>query len=243
MQAAETARDPILAVKDLSAGYGSKRIIDNVSFEVKRGEIALFVGHNGAGKSTILKGIMGLLPWTTGELRMDGTALGAPNVKRNVRSGINIVLQHQGFFPNMTVTENLGLGVYSLNLNPAAERARTDRIFEIFPRLFERRASRARLLSGGEQRMLSIGIALMTEPRLLLIDEPSAGLAPNLVDGVMAQLQRLNREWGSTILLVEQNVRAGLQIASSVLVVRLGTIAAHHDADAVRSRDEIWTLL
>ncbi|MDQ8728198.1 ABC transporter ATP-binding protein [Bradyrhizobium sp. LHD-71] len=243
MQSSDPVHEPILDVTNLSAGYGSKRILDNVSFAVKPGEIALFVGHNGAGKSTILKGIMGLLPWTSGTLRMDGVDLGMPDVKRNVRNGINIVLQHQGFFPNMSVTENLGLGVYSLNLGAAAERSRIERVFEIFPRLFERRDSRARLLSGGEQRMLSIGIALMTEPRLLLIDEPSAGLAPNLVDGVMTQLQRLNREWGSTILLVEQNVRAGLQIATSVLVVRLGTIAAHHNADAVRERDEIWSLL
>jgi branched-chain amino acid transport system ATP-binding protein len=113
----------------------------------------------------------------------------------------------------------------------------------MFPRLHERRASHARSLSGGEQRMLSIGIALMTQPRVLLIDEPSAGLAPSLVDDVMAQLAVLNREWNSTILLVEQNVRAGLTIATSVLGVRLGTISGRYNAADIRDRDEILTLL
>ena len=231
-----------LRVSNLRSGYGAKTILENVTFEVARGHIALLVGHNGAGKSTILKGAMGLLPKSTGELLLDGQSLGRPDVRRNVAAGINIVLQHDGFFPNLGVAENLELGAFSLRLPPAALRERVDRIHALFPRLRQRRTSIARQLSGGEQKMLSIGMALMTEPRVLLIDEPSAGLAPKLVDGVMEQLRSLNHQWGTTIVLVEQNVRAGLSIANSVLVVRLGAIAGTFDAAALRERGNISTL-
>ena len=236
------ARVPALSVRGLSAGYGRKVILDRVTFDIQHGEIALLVGHNGAGKSTILKGVMGLLPWTEGELLIEGVNIGRPDVGKNVRSGMNMVLQNQGLFPNMTVRENLSLGAFILALDAAEEKRRIDRIYAMFPRLAERQTSRGRLLSGGEQRMLSIGIALMTEPHLLLIDEPSAGLAPRMVDAVMEQLLSLNRDWGSTIVLVEQNVRAGLSIATTALVVRLGTIAGVYSADELRNRDEIWRL-
>jgi len=231
-----------LTVRGLRAGYGAKMILEHVDLDVARGEISLLVGHNGAGKSTILKGIMGLLHKAEGEVVLDGKSLGRPDVRRNVAAGINIVLQQHSFFPNLNVAENLDLGAYSLNLAATALRERVDRIYGIFPRLAERRTSVARLLSGGEQKMLSIGIALMTHPRLLLIDEPSAGLAPKLVEGVMDQLRDLNQRWGTTILLVEQNVRAGLGIADSVLVVRLGTIAGHYNAADLRRQDNISTL-
>lgn len=232
----------LLSVQGLIAGYGGKAILSGVSFTVPRGTVVLFIGHNGAGKSTVLKALMGLLPGATGEVVLDGERLGAPNIRRNIKAGMNIVLQHQGLFPNLTVLDNLALGAYSASLPRRAVRQRVEEVVTLFPRLRERSHSSARLLSGGEQRMLSIGIALMTHPRILLIDEPSAGLAPAMVDSVMTQIQSLQHGSGATILLVEQNVRAGLGIADTVEVIRLGRSAGHYRAADLRGRDNLWDL-
>jgi len=233
--------ETILKVVGIGAGYGRKRILNNVTFNARRGEIVLFIGHNGAGKSTILRALMGLLPWVEGEIEFAGKALGKPDVSNNVRNGINIVLQQGGYFPNFSVLDNLKLGAFSLTSGRVIA-DRMGKVFSLFPELVKRKNSAARLLSGGEQKMLSVGIALMTEPQLLLIDEPSAGLAPRLVEEVLQQLSRINRESGTTILLVEQNVSAGLRVADSVLVVKLGSIAGHYEASELAKRDHLWEL-
>jgi branched-chain amino acid transport system ATP-binding protein len=233
---------PVVSVAGLCAGYGGKLVLRDVTFAAAAGEIVLLVGRNGAGKSTVLKAVMGLLPATEGEIVLHGRPLGRPDVRRNVDAGMNIVLQHSGFFPNLSVVENLGLGAFSLRLPAREKQRRIERVLAMFPRLGDRYRSAARVLSGGEQRMLSIGISLMTEPRLLLIDEPSAGLAPALVDQVMAQIAALRSDTGATILLVEQNVRAGLSIADTVLVVRLGQIAGRYAAAELREREAVWDL-
>jgi branched-chain amino acid transport system ATP-binding protein len=231
-----------LNVKGLAAGYGGKTILFGVDFSARRGSVVLFIGHNGAGKSTVLKALMGLLPGASGEIVLDGTPLGRPNVRRNIRAGMNIVLQHQGLFPNLSVIDNLALGAYSTGLPRRLVRQKVEQIVTQFPRLRERAHHRARLLSGGEQRMLSIGIAMMSEPRILLIDEPSAGLSPQMVEMVMSQIRTLQQDAGATILLVEQNVRAGLEIANTVEVIRLGRSAGHYEANDLRSRDNLWEL-
>lgn len=231
----------LLRVKGISAGYGQKKILNDVSFTAAKGETVLFIGHNGAGKSTILKAVMGLLPWVTGGVEFDQLSLGSPDVNRNVRSGINIVLQQGGYFPNFSVVDNLKLGGFSLSSRHDIAR-RVDTVLDLFPELRKRKASSARLLSGGEQKMLSIGMALMTEPKLLLVDEPSAGLAPRVVTQVLDQLRRINEEWGTTILLVEQNVAAGLSIADTVLVVKLGSIVGRQSAKEFANLERPWEL-
>ena len=239
---AQSGQAPILEVKNLDGGYANNRILHDINFAVAPGEIVLFVGHNGAGKSTILRVITGLLPWCEGEISVDGEPIGTPNVRLNVETGLSIVLQHQGFFPNFSVSNNLRLGGYLLESASLVDE-RMARILEFFPQLAERRDSAARLLSGGEQKMLSMGIALMLEPRVLLVDEPSAGLAPSLTTQVLDQLQTLRDNWNTTILLVEQNVNAGIRIADRVLVVRLGTISQTYDASTLRSGKETLQLL
>lgn len=237
-----SATSHLLRVDGLTAGYGGKVILSDVSFAAPRGSVVLFVGHNGAGKSTVLKALMGLLPGADGEIVLDGARLGRPNLRRNIGAGMNIVLQHQGLFPNLTVLQNLVLGAYSRRLPRRVVRQKVEQVITLFPRLRERGHAAARLLSGGEQRMLSIGIALMTDPRILLIDEPSAGLAPSMVDAVLTQIQALQHGSGATILLVEQNVRAGLGIADTVEVIRLGRSAGHYLAADLRGCDNLWSL-
>lgn len=235
-------RQPILEVRNLAGGYGNNRILHDVNFSVMPGEILLFVGHNGAGKSTILRAVTGMLPWIEGSVLVDGRDIGRPNARTNAQNGLSIVLQHQGFFPNFSVLGNLRLGGYLLNSRKLVDE-RIERILAFFPRLAERADSSARLLSGGEQKMLSLGIALMLEPRVLLVDEPSAGLAPGLTDQVLAQLKVLREKWNTTVLLVEQNVNAGLKVADRVLVVRLGTISQTYDAMPLRDGRQTLQLL
>ncbi|HEX5612561.1 MAG TPA: ABC transporter ATP-binding protein [Burkholderiales bacterium] len=210
-----------LAARGLVAGYGKKRVVDGVDLEVEAGRILLLLGHNGAGKTTLARTLFGLLRPEGGTVRLDGEDITGRTPARNVASGFAFVPQGHGVFRTLSVGDNLALGGF-LERDPARLAERRERVFSMFPILAERRSQLAGTLSGGQQQMLAIGIALMHAPRLILLDEPSIGLAPNLVDKVMQAVAEINRALGATILMIEQNVKASLPIAHRVAVLKTG---------------------
>ena len=214
----------MLRLERVSSGYGRSPVLHDVSMEVNRGEIVALIGANGAGKSTLLNTVMGLVALSTGSVTFEGRSLGNLATPAIVRAGLAQVPERRQLFGTMTVEENLRLGAY----------ARTDRAgvpvtleeqFKLFPILSERRRQAAQTLSGGEQQMLAIARAMMARPRLLLLDEPSLGLAPLLVERIMLLIRTL-REAGGTVLVVEQNARAALGIADRGYVLENGRISA-----------------
>jgi branched-chain amino acid transport system ATP-binding protein len=216
------AKPPLLEVRGLDAGYGDAQALWDVSISVEEGSVVSLVGANGAGKSTLLKTISGLLRPRRGEVRFRGRSIGGTAPQAIVAAGLSHVPEGRGLFTRMTVLENLQLGAY-----PGQVRARSDeslaRVFELFPRLRERTRQVAGLMSGGEQQMLAIGRAVMACPSLLILDEPSMGLGPLVVEEVFGLIQRLNAS-GVTILLVEQNIQRALQIADRAFVLQTGRV-------------------
>jgi branched-chain amino acid transport system ATP-binding protein len=212
----------VLEIRNLSASYGDLRVLWDVDLEVGRGEIVAVVGPNGAGKSTLLRNISGLVRPSAGSIVFEGAELGALPPHRVVELGVIQVPEGRRIFPEMTVLENLRMGSYARSARP--DRARNlERVFALFPRLAERRAQLGGTLSGGEQQMLAIARGLMGNPRLLLFDEPSLGLAPLLVRDVFATLREINAR-GTTILLLEQNVYQSLRIAHRGYVMERGRV-------------------
>ena len=212
----------MLEVSDLEAGYGRMKVLHGLSFNVQRGELVAFVGANGAGKSTLLKTLAGSITPFKGRIVFEGediTHLSTPEV---VERGVIYVPEARLIFSPLTVEENLELGAYTIR-DEAVVKEALDFVYQLFPRLKERRRQRAGTLSGGEQQMLAIGRALMSNPKLLMLDEPSLGLMPKLVDEVLETVAQL-KETGKTIILVEQNVREGLEIADRGYVLQTGRI-------------------
>ena len=210
-----------LAVRGLVAGYGRKRVVDGIDLVVEAGRILLLLGHNGAGKTTFARALFGLIEPEGGAIDLGGRPIARRSPALNVADGFAFVPQGHGVFRGLSVADNLELGGFVEHDRSELLRRR-DRVFEMFPILAERRAQLAGTMSGGQQQMLAIGIALMQAPRLLLLDEPSIGLAPNLVEKVMHSVQRINRELGTTIMVVEQNVKASLPIAHRVAIFKTG---------------------
>jgi len=209
---------PLLAIEDAVAGYGEMQVLKGVSLRVEEGEIVSIVGPNGAGKSTVMKLVFGLLkPWE-GSVRFDGNDISGMPPERIVRRGLCYVPQVENVFPTLTVEENLEMGAFILD-GPVTERK--ERVFELFPRLAERRRQRAGKMSGGERQMVAMGRALMLDPKLLMLDEPSAGLAPLLVDMIFEKVADINRS-GVAILMVEQNARKSLELAHRGYVLATG---------------------
>ena len=218
------AATPLLKVDALHAGYGRAEVLSGVSIEAAAGSVVAVVGPNGAGKSTLLNALMGVLP-SRGELTFDGEAVQRLSLEQRVQRGIALVPETRALFATMPVADNLLLGGYRQRRAPRAEHARRlDEIHALFPRLHERRAQAAGTLSGGERQMLAIGRALMGAPRLLMLDEPSLGLAPLVVKEIFRIIERL-RETGTTILLIEQNARAAMAVADQAYVLETGAIA------------------
>jgi branched-chain amino acid transport system ATP-binding protein len=213
--------DALLEIRGLRSGYGAVEVLRGIDCEIRPGEIVALLGSNGAGKSTLNNTVCGLLPASAGRVVFDGEDLTRARTTRAVAAGLIQIPEGRRIFPNLTVRENLELGAY---LRGKANRARNlERSLVLFPRLAERMAQRAATLSGGEQQMLAIGRGLMAEPRLLILDEPSLGLAPLLVEELFAFIKRLNGE-GLSILLVEQNVGQSLEIADRAYVLENGAI-------------------
>jgi len=227
----------LLEVKDLSVHYGAICALHNISFALNSGEIVTLIGANGAGKSTTLKTIAGLVKPTSGEIKFQGKVLNDIPAHSIARLGIAYVPEGRKPFANLTVYENLRLGAYSLNRKEEIERALT-RVFQSFPRLKERLAQPAGTLSGGEQQMLAMGRGLMAKPKLLMLDEPSMGLSPILVSEIFAIIKEIN-EQGTTILLVEQNANMALSIAHRGYVLETGQITLAGSAKELRENPKV----
>jgi len=213
---------PLLEVQDIYAGYRPDfDILKGVSLHVKPREIVCVIGPNGAGKSTVFKALYGFVNVRQGRVLFDNRDITGARPQDALKAGITIVPQLRSLFPQMTVYENLEMGMY-LERDKARIKRRIDYILDLFPRLAERAKQKAGTMSGGEQRMLEIGRALMWEPKLVLMDEPSAGLAPLITKAIFRGIRRLNREIGLTVLMIEQNARQGLQISDRGYVLDLG---------------------
>ena len=211
----------LLDVQDIYAGYQKMDILKGINLQVKPGEIVCVIGPNGAGKSTVFKAVYGFIEIRKGRTLFDGNDVTTYRPQEMLRAGVSIVPQLRSVFPQMTVIENLEMGMY-LEKDNKQVRNRIDEIFDLFPRLAERKQQKAGTMSGGEQRMLEIGRALMYKPKLLLMDEPSAGLAPLITKMIFEQIEHLNRELGLTVLMIEQNARKGLEISDQGYVLQLG---------------------
>ena len=213
---------PLLEVQDVYAGYDGRDVLRGLTLHVNAGEIVCIVGPNGAGKSTVLKAIYGMLGIRHGTVLCNGRDITNISPRESLRvAGITIVPQSRSVFPDMSVRENLELGMV-LSKDNARIRQRISYVYELFPQLASQAKRKAGAISGGEQRMLEIGRALMWEPRLVLLDEPSAGLAPIITKSVFSSIRRLNEELGLTVLMIEQNARAGLEASHRGYVMGLG---------------------
>ena len=223
-------------VKDLNVYYGKIHAIKNISLTVEEGELVSLIGANGAGKTSLLTAIMGQIP-STGQISFEGQAVHGNGTMEIVRNGMTMVPEGRRVFPRTSVMDNLLLGAYSRK-DKENVKGDLNKIFEMFPRLLERKKQLAGTLSGGEQQMLAMGRALMSRPRLLLLDEPSMGLSPRLVDQVFDTIVSINKS-GTTIMLVEQNANQALRVAKRGYVIETGEIVLSDDADKLLSNPQV----
>ena len=212
----------LLSVQGLEVSYGGIKAVKGIDLDVVKGELVCLIGTNGAGKTTVLKAISGLLPASAQAIRYEGQPIGGTRAFELVQRGLVLVPEGRGIFGQLTVVENLAMGAYVRNDSAAVKRD-LERVFELFPRLAERRSQSGGTLSGGEQQMLAIGRALMSRPKLLLLDEPSMGLAPLIVQKIFETVRAVAKE-GVTILLVEQNAKLALEVSSRGYVLETGLI-------------------
>ena len=226
----------MLDVKDLNVYYGKIHAIKNISLTVEEGELVSLIGANGAGKTSLLTAIMGQIP-CTGQISFVGQAVHGNGTMEIVRYGMTMVAEGRRVFPRTSVMDNLLLGAYSRK-DKENVKGDLNKIFEMFPRLLERKNQLAGTLSGGEQQMLAMGRALMSRPRLLLLDEPSMGLSPRLVDQVFDTIVSINKS-GTTIMLVEQNANQALRVAKRGYVIETGEIVLSDDADKLLSNPQV----
>ncbi|WKZ36404.1 MAG: ABC transporter ATP-binding protein [Anaerolineales bacterium] len=227
----------MLEVKDIKAGYGKLQILNGVTLSVKTNSLTAILGGNGCGKSTTLKVITGLLPCTQGDVLFEGRSLMGMKPQQIVREGIAYVTQGKEVFPSMTVEENLLLGAYIIS-DRSKIKSNMDDVLGFMPRLKPRLKSPSGVLSGGEQQMLSIGRGLMSNPKLLILDEPSAALSPKVSDEIYEYIQSLHTQ-GTTILLVEQNVRKALEVADYAYILSEGRIVFQDTSATLRALPDI----
>jgi branched-chain amino acid transport system ATP-binding protein len=227
----------LLELRDVHAFYGNIEALKGVSLEVNEGEIVTLIGSNGAGKSTTLRAISGLTPPREGSIRFEGKEIGETPPQEIVQKGVSQAPEGRRIFSRMTVRENLELGAY-LRRDTNGIQGDLARVFDLFPRLEERERQKAGTMSGGEQQMLAIGRALMAEPKLLLLDEPSMGLAPILVERIYETVVEINKQ-GTTILLVEQNANFALQVSGRGYVLETGQVTLSDEASALRENADV----
>jgi branched-chain amino acid transport system ATP-binding protein len=226
----------MLEISDLRAGYGGTEVLRGLSLSVNKGEVVAVLGSNGVGKTTLNKVLSGVMPARSGSIRFNGEDILGASAKRVVEAGLIHVPEGRKIFPNLTILENLELGGYC---RPRSVRkANIEKVFAIFPRLKERTSQYAGTMSGGEQQMLAIGRGLMGEPKLLILDEPSLGLSPLLVEEMFTLIKRLSDD-GLPIMLVEQNVVQSLELASRAYILENGAVALSGDAEKLRADPEL----
>ena len=227
----------MLELKNVSAGYGTFQALFDVSLSVKAGEAVAVIGPNGAGKTTLLRAISKLINVTGGDIAFEGRSLAAVEPHRIIELGLSQVPEHRRLFPRLTVEENLRMGAYLESARPKFAQ-RLEMVYALFPRMKERRHQMAGTMSGGEQQMCAIGRALMSGPKLLLLDEPSAGLAPVIVQSIFELMKKIRAE-GYTVMIVEQNVRQVLKVVDRAYLLEVGRIKASGRAAELLASDEI----
>ncbi len=228
----------LLRIDDVTAAYGKAVVLHKVTLEVKEKEISALLGSNGSGKTTLIKSILGLVKPIEGSIEFNGKQIQGIPPHQVSEIGISIVPEGRRIFPEMTVVENLRMGCFHEDRKEVIEQ-RMEEVFQLFPRLKERTTQSGGTLSGGEQGMLALGRALMGVPRLMILDEPSLGLQPNLVEKMFEMIQRINRERGTTVLLAEQNARKTLEISHSGYVLQKGRIIAHGTAAEISENEVV----
>jgi len=232
--------NPVLSIRDLCASYGARHILDGVQLDVNPGEVVTVIGHNGAGKSTLLRAVFNLVPWRSGAINLFGRDVTSLASDRLLMAGIAYVPQHRSVFPRLTIEENLRMGGYLVR-DRALLAERTHRSLELFPILKSRAGQLAGALSGGEQRMLEIARTLLQDPQLIMLDEPSIGLAPKMVDAVFRNVQIL-RDQGKAILMVEQNVKKALRVSDRGCVMELGSMRFQDQAARLMDDERVAKL-
>ena len=225
-----------LKIDDLTVGYGNKTVVTNASFGVEKGKITTLLGHNGAGKTTTLKAIVGVLPIQGGTISLDGKPMQGEPVSQRISDGIRLLPEGRGIFGNLTVAENLEV-VAERNCSQPNCLVKVDDVIRLFPVLQERGSSIAGKMSGGQQQMLAFGLTLLGSPKCLLLDEPSIGLAPNLVERLFAQVKEVCQSFGISALLVEQNVAASIKICDHVSIMNNGEIVFNGSTEEARGSD------
>jgi branched-chain amino acid transport system ATP-binding protein len=228
-----------LELDGVSVRYGKREAVTDAALTVLPGEAVAVLGHNGAGKSSLLRAAIGIAPTTGGRVVVNGTDLSGASSAQRVKAGLAFSPQEHYAFADLTVDQNLGLGRFTVDDDETARR-RLEMVHRLFPLLEERAGSLARRMSGGQQRMLGIGIALMSSPKVLLLDEPSLGLAPALYQEIVRVLRRLVDEEGVSLLLVEQNVKAALSITDRAYVVQGGRVVLEEESRQLAGRDDLW---
>lgn len=231
----------ILETKALVSGYGKKRAVHGVDLALQKGEILLVLGHNGAGKTTLMSTIFGLIRPMQGQVLLDGRDIAGRTPAANVADGIAYVPQGHGIFKTLTVRDNLELGAFS-ETDGSKMAGRLEQVYALFPILKERAGQVAGTFSGGQQQMLAIGMALMHGPRVLILDEPSIGLAPNLVERVMEAIKTINKDLGASILMVEQNVKLSLPVADRAMVIKTGAVVYEGAPEPLNDHVRLMTL-
>jgi branched-chain amino acid transport system ATP-binding protein len=231
----------LLGVQHLTAGYSGTTVLSGVSFTVEAGTVALFIGANGAGKSTLGRAVVGLAETYAGQVRLAGQAVQTWAPHRRIAGGIGFVPQDPVTFPSFRVERCLSLA--ARHVPKQARRAKLEQVYELFPEVAANRHKRSELLSGGQQRMLGFAMSMCGNPKLIVVDEPSAGVAPALTTRLLGMLRDLARSQQMGILLIEQNVSAALEVADVVHVLRRGELAGVFRPDELRDRDNVWDLL
>jgi branched-chain amino acid transport system ATP-binding protein len=230
----------LLEIKDLDVGYAKRVVVHGLSMTVEEGEIVAIIGHNGAGKTTTLKGIFGLIQPFRGEILYNGMNIVGRAPANNIQDGITFLPQERFIFPELNVSENLYLGAYTANKEDV--QFSLEIIYRLFPVLKERSWQRSSTLSGGERRMLGIGMTLITRPRLLILDEPSLGLAPVLVKSLFESFIQIREELGTSVVLVEQNVKQAMGIAHRVYVMKMGCKILEETGENLLQKEDWWDL-
>jgi branched-chain amino acid transport system ATP-binding protein len=230
----------LLEVKNLDVGYQDKQVVFGASLKVDAGEFVALIGHNGAGKTTLLKTVCGYLKTDVGEVLYEGKNIRNLSPAINVKKGLFFVHQEKSLFPNLSVLENLQLAAYGVGREEILEK-RLKEVYRLFPILEEREKQMANTLSGGQQKQLAVGMAILVAPKLLLLDEPSLGLSPNLVRDLGGVLEEIGK-MGTAILLVEQNVKMAISLAQRIYVMRTGQIILEDTHENMMNRESLWDL-